>query len=458
MGMKNLSLQHIADAAHGRFVGLAHQKDVEVSAIETDSRKVPKGGLFVAIKGERVDGHQFIDQTIESGALAVMTEEDLGPRPFPYILVHSTLQAMKDVAEFYLQQLHIPVVGIVGSVGKTSTKEMTYSVLSRKYQTLKTEGNFNNELGLPITIFRLRSNHELAVLEMGISNFGERHRLAKVARPNTVIMTNIGCCHLENLIDRDGILKAKSEVFDFIQPDAHIIINGDDDKLATISDVKGIKPITFGLTPQCDFYATALQSRGLKGTSCLFHTPAGEFSAVVGMPGKHMVYNALAGAAAGWVHGLSIEQIKAGIEANGTLAGRFHIIDTPRCTIIDDCYNANPVSMKASLEVLQDGIGRKVAILGDMGELGENEKALHAEVGKFAAGLNIDAVYCAGRLTEALAREIATADTSIDVQHFSTRDALIEALPHIIHEGDTILVKASHFMQFSRIVELLKNN
>ena len=267
MGMKNLSLQHIADAAHGRFVGLAHQKDVEVSAIETDSRKVPKGGLFVAIKGERVDGHQFIDQTIESGALAVMTEEDLGPRPFPYILVHSTLQAMKDVAEFYLQQLHIPVVGIVGSVGKTSTKEMTYSVLSRKYQTLKTEGNFNNELGLPITIFRLRSNHELAVLEMGISNFGEMHRLAKVARPNTVIMTNIGCCHLENLIDRDGILKAKSEVFDFIQPDAHIIINGDDDKLATITDVKGIKPITFGLTPQCDFYATALQSRGLKGTS-----------------------------------------------------------------------------------------------------------------------------------------------------------------------------------------------
>ena len=222
--------------------------------------------------------------------------------------------------------------------------------------------------------------------------------------------------------------------------------------------MKGIKPITFGLTPQCDFYATALQSRGLKGTSCLFHTPAGEFSAVVGMPGKHMVYNALAGAAAGWVHGLSIEQIKAGIEANGTLAGRFHIIDTPRCTIIDDCYNANPVSMKASLEVLQDGTGRKVAILGDMGELGENEKALHAEVGKFAAGLNIDAVYCAGRLTEALAREIATADTSIDVQHFSTRDALIEALPHIIHEGDTILVKASHFMQFSRIVELLKNN
>ena len=223
---------------------------------------------------------------------------------------------------------------------------------------------------------------------MGISNFGEMHRLAKVARPNTVIMTNIGCCHLENLIDRDGILKAKSEVFDFIQPDAHIIINGDDDKLATITDVKGIKPITFGLTPQCDFYATALQSRGLKGTSCLFHTPAGEFSAVVGMPGKHMVYNALAGAAAGWVHGLSIEQIKAGIEANGTLAGRFHIIDTPRCTIIDDCYNANPVSMKASLEVLQDGIGRKVAILGDMGELGENEKALHAEVGKFAAAVS----------------------------------------------------------------------
>ncbi|MGM9868419.1 MAG: UDP-N-acetylmuramoyl-tripeptide--D-alanyl-D-alanine ligase [Sodaliphilus sp.] len=455
--MKNLSLINIADAAHGRYVGAAEQKDVEVSAIETDSRKVPQGGLFVAIKGERVDGHQFIDQTIEAGALAVMTEVDLGPRPFPYILVDSTLQAVKDVAEFYLHQLHIPVVGIVGSVGKTSTKEMTYSVLSQKYRTLKTEGNFNNELGLPLTVFRLRTEHELAVLEMGISDFGEMHRLAKVARPNTVIMTNIGCCHLENLIDRDGILKAKSEVFDFIQPDAHIIINGDDDKLATITCVKGIKPLTFGLTPHCDFYATDLQSRGLKGTSCLFHTPAGEFTAVVGMPGKHMVYNALAGAAAGWVHGLSLEEIKAGIEANGTLAGRFHIIETPHCTIIDDCYNANPVSMKASLEVLQDGAGRKVAILGDMGELGNDEKALHAEVGKFAAGLNIDAVYGAGPLSEALAREVAKAAPRIDVQYFPSRDSLIEALPHLIHKGDTILVKASHFMQFSKIVELLQN-
>lgn len=456
--MKNLSLINIAKAAGGTYVGPEELQSVEVTAIESDSRKVPNGGLFVAIKGERVDGHQFIDHTIESGALAVITEINLGVKPFPYIMVDSSLQAVKDIAEFYLQQMHIPVVGIVGSVGKTSTKEMTHSVLRQKYNVLKTEGNFNNELGLPLTIFRIREEHEIAVLEMGISDFGEMHRLAKVARPNTVIMTNIGCCHLENLIDRDGILKAKSEVFDFIMPDAHIIVNGDDDKLAGITNVKGIKPLTFGLQPQHDFYATHLHSLGLKGTSCRFHTPMGEFTAVVGMPGKHMVYNALAGAAAGMVHGLSLGQIKAGIEANEALSGRFHIIETPQCTIIDDCYNANPVSMKASLEVLQEGANRRVAILGDMGELGENEKGLHGEVGKFAAGLNIDAIYCAGPLSETLAHEVAKARTDIDVQHFPSRDALMEALPHLVHTGDTILVKASHFMQFGKIVELLQNS
>lgn len=453
--MKNLTLANIAAACGGRYVGPAEKASIEVSAIETDSRKVGEGAMFVAIKGERVDGHKFVDQVVANGAACVLVENDLGQQPYPYILVESSLQAMKDVAEFYLKGLDIPVVGIAGSVGKTSTKEMTHSVLRQGFNALKTEGNFNNELGLPITIFRLRDEN-LAVLEMGISDFGEMHRLAKVARPNTVIMTNIGCCHLENLIDRDGILKAKSEIFDFLEPGAHIILNGDDDKLATVTDVRGIKPVTFGLNEKNDFRASDLKSLGLKGTSCRIHTPVGDFDAVVGMPGKHMVYNALAGAAAGVAYGLTLDQIKVGIESNGSLSGRFNIIDAERYTIIDDCYNANPVSMKASLDVLQDGANRRVAVLGDMGELGTDERALHAGVGAHAADLTIDAIYCAGPLCEALAQAAVDGGFKGEVKHYATRDELMEALPALLHDGDTILVKASHFMQFPAIVEMLK--
>lgn len=453
--MKNLSLANIAAACGGRYVGTAQAASQEVTGIETDSRKVPEGGMFVAIKGERVDGHKFIEQVMQGGAVAALSEIDLGEKPYPYILVESTLQAVKDIAEFYLKGLNIPVVGIAGSVGKTSTKEMTHSVLSQGFNALKTQGNFNNELGLPITIFRLR-DEQLAVLEMGISDFGEMHRLAKVARPHTVIMTNIGCCHLENLIDRDGILRAKTEIFDFLEPGAHIILNGDDDKLATVTEVRGIKPVTFGLDAKNDFWASDLKSLGLKGTACRIHTPVGDFNATVGMPGKHMVYNALAGAAAGVAYGLTLEQIKAGIESNGSLAGRFNIIDTERYTIIDDCYNANPVSMRASLEVLQDGANRRVAILGDMGELGTNERALHAGIGTYAAGLDLDAIYCAGPLCEALVQAAVDGGFKGEVKHYATRDDLMAALPALLQQGDTILVKASHFMQFPTIVEMLK--
>ncbi len=263
--MKNLTLSNIATAAGGTLVGPAHNADQEVTAVVTDSRKAGEGALFVAIRGDRVDGHKFVDQVMAAGAACVMVEEDLGAKPYPYIRVDSTLQAMKDVAEFYLHGLDIPVVGIAGSVGKTSTKEMTYSVLRQGYNVLKTEGNFNNELGVPITIFRLR-DEQMAVLEMGISDFGEMHRLAQVVRPQTVIMTNIGYCHLENLIDLDGVLRAKSEIFDFLQPDAHIILNGDDAKLATVTDVRGIKPVYYGIDPRNASWADNIKSLGLKGT------------------------------------------------------------------------------------------------------------------------------------------------------------------------------------------------
>lgn len=454
--MKNLTLKNMADVCGGKLYASETAAGTEVTSITTDSRTVEPGSLFVAIKGERVDGHKFIPNVMEAGALAVLSEMELD-LDIPYILVTSSLAAVKAIAEFYLSQLAIPAIGITGSVGKTSTKEMIASVLSQKFNTLKTLGNFNNELGLPLTIFRLRPEHEIAVLEMGISDFGEMTRLAKIARPNTSVITNIGQCHLENLIDRDGVLKAKTEIFDYMKTDGRAILNGDDDKLATVKEVHGQKPLFFGLNPDFDFYADEIESLGLKGTKCKIHTPDASFEALIPIPGKHMVYNALAGTAVGTSYGLTPEEIKAGIESLQSLSGRFHIIETDSYTIIDDCYNANPVSMKASLGVLQDGLGRKIAILGDMKELGEHEAALHYEVGTYAAALDIDGVLCVGALMKNLAEAIQKANPDMYLKHVDTLEELLAQLDQLTKKGDTLLVKASHSMEFAKIVTALQS-
>lgn len=454
--MKNLTLKHIAEACGGVYVGSPENEIQEVMSITTDSRKAEEGCLFVPIKGARVDGHDFIPGVMEKGALATLSEKDMGEQPFPYIIVESSLQAVKDIAEYYLQQLAIPVVGITGSVGKTSTKEMIAAVLSQKYQVLKTQGNFNNELGLPLTVFGLRPEHEIAVLEMGISDFGEMHRLAKIARPDTCVITNIGLCHLEFLKSRDGILKAKTEIFDFLKEDGHIILNGDDDKLITVEEVQGIRPVFFGIDNHQGIWADEIESCGLKGISCRIHVGEESFFVLVPIPGRHMVYNALAGTAVGLTYGLTLQEIKKGIESLQSLGGRFHIIEAGGKTIIDDCYNANPVSMKASLDVLQDALGRKVAILGDMGELGKDEVNMHHEVGVYAAARDIDMIVCVGELAKEMAQAARLAAPAKEIHYLESREKLSEALPGLIQKGDTVLVKASHFMGFEKVVEELK--
>lgn len=454
--MKNLTLKNLALACNGTYVGPKEMEDKEVTCIFTDSRKAEAGGLFVPIKGARVDAHDFIEQVMEKEVLTTLTEKDLGEKPFPYIIVESSLGAVKEIAEFYLKQLQIPVVGITGSVGKTSTKEVIASVLAQKYNTLKTQGNFNNELGLPLTIFRLRDEHEMAVLEMGISDFGEMHRLAKIARPNTCVITNIGLCHLEFLKSRDGILKAKTEIFDYLQPDGHIILNGDDDKLVTVQEAKGIKPVFFGVENHQGIWADEIKPEGLKGISCCIHTGEESFSVLIPVPGKHSVYNALAATAVGLTYGLTIEEIRKGIESLQSVSGRFHIIETSNYTVIDDCYNANPISMKASLDVLTDALGRKVAILGDMGELGVDERKMHKEVGKHAAEKEIDLLLCVGKLSEDMAEAAKAVNSRTQVKHFENKEALMKALPELLEKEDTVLVKASHFMEFGEIVEKLK--
>lgn len=454
--MKGLTLRRIAEVCGGTYIGSEEDGGREVSGITTDSRKAEKGFLFAAIKGERADGHDFIPQVFEKGALCVISERRLFEPAGNYILVESTLHALKEIAQEYLEQLAILVVGITGSVGKTSTKEMIAAVLAQKYRVLKTAGNFNNELGLPLTVFRLCEEDEIAVLEMGISDFGEMHRLAKIAKPDTCVITNIGQCHLEFLQDRDGILRAKTEIFDFLRQDGHIILNGDDDKLSTIEEVKGIRPVFFGIGTENDVYADRIEKRGLAGISCRIHTKQGSFTTLIPIPGIHMVMNALAGTAVGLHYGLTTEQIRAGIESLQPVSGRFNILQTEKYTIIDDCYNANPVSMKASLEVLQDGLGRKVAILGDMGELGEDEAKLHRGVGEFAGGLDIDCCICVGPLCQELADGVLSVNQKMEVIHLDNLQQLLGRLPEFVQEGDTVLVKASHFMHFEKVVEKLK--
>ncbi|MDO4338778.1 MAG: UDP-N-acetylmuramoyl-tripeptide--D-alanyl-D-alanine ligase [Eubacteriales bacterium] len=454
--MKNLTLENITSVCGGVYHGSADALALEVTAITTDSRKVEEGCLFVPIVGERVDAHRFIPDVIAKGTLAVLSEKTLENADFPYIQVESTLQAVKDIAEFYLEQLQIPVVGITGSVGKTSTKEVIASVLKEKYCTLKTQGNFNNELGLPLTVFRLREEHEIAVLEMGINHFGEMSRLAKIAKPQTCVITNIGTCHLENLGDRDGVLKAKTEVFAYLKPDGNIILNGDDDKLVTVQEYNGIRPVFFGLDTDREVYADNLVSHGLLGTSCRIHLGEDAFEVQVPVPGRHMVYNALAAAAVGRVYGLTNEQIRAGIESLETISGRFKILETDSLMIVDDCYNANPMSMKASLDVLKDAEGRRVAILGDMGELGKDEAALHEEVGEHAGTCGIDVCICVGALCKHMADKAKAVNPKLKVIYEPDRESLLAHLGGYIQEGDTVLVKASHFMKFEEVVKALQ--
>lgn len=456
--MKQLSLRNIAAASHGIYHGDGALLDREIAGVAIDSRKVEADFLFVPIKGARVDGHTFIPQVMESGALCTLTEQPLSDVSFPWIQVPSTADALRDIAAFYRNSLDIKVVGITGSVGKTSTKETIASVLSRKYRVLKTEGNYNNEIGLPLTVFQIRPEHQVAVLEMGIDHFGEMHRLASVSQPDICVITNIGLAHMENLGSRDGILKAKTEVFDLLKPDATVILNGDDDKLCTVSQVQGKAPVFFGLDSSRDAWADGIENLGLRGTRCTLHLPAGDVRVHIPLPGEHMVYNALAGACAGLALGLSLEEIREGLATLRTIAGRSNLIDTGSLLIIDDCYNASPASMKSSLDVLATAEGRKVAVMGDMFELGPGERELHYNTGVYAARKGIDVICCIGSLSRSTwegARSQRTADSG-SVLYFETRDEFLDKMKNVIQKGDTVLVKASHGMEFSKIVETLQ--
>lgn len=444
--MKHFTLRQIAQACGGKYVGDEALIDTPVSSIERDSRSIKENSLFLAIKGTRVDGHDFIGKCYADGAVCALCEKAPEFAWKPYILVDDTLAAVKKIAKAYREMFDIPIVGISGSVGKTSTKEMIASVLSQKYKVHKTQGNLNNELGVPLTLFGMDDTTEAAVIEMGISGFGEMTRLSEMVQPTIEVITIIGECHLENLGDRDGVFRAKTEMFKNLRDGGRVVLNCDDDKLAQVQGVKGSFPIFYGLNSG-EYTAENIDNNGILGIHAeLVH---GEERLSVNIPaiGTYMVSNALAAMAVGELLGLTEEEIRIGISAYKTVGSRANLIDTGSLRVIDDCYNANPTSVKASIDTLMNFEGRKVAILGDMKELGENELKLHFEVGEYAK--QCDLVLAVGPLAKSLA-EGAQCD------HFDTKEELIAALPKYLKRDDIVLVKASHSMEFEKITEALR--
>lgn len=473
----NLTIGEITAACGGRLVLCDNEKtDTNVTSVVIDSRKVTEGGVFIATLGERVDGHTFVASAFANGvALAVVTKtpEQLSRETGTpvtgwgsYVVVEDSLQALKDIAEYYREKLTVKVVGITGSVGKTSTKEFIAGVLSEKYHVLKTEGNFNNEIGVPLTLLQIRKEHQVAVVEMGISDFGEMHRLSKMAKPDICVITNIGQSHLDKLKTRDGILKAKSEIFDFMASDGEICLNGEDDKLISLEEIKGHRPHFFGMggNPAQEVIAANVAGRGLWGSDAKLRMGDEAFDIYVPLPGIHMVLNAAAAACVAGLLGLTSEQIAAGIRKITPVSGRNNLIRLPHYTLIDDCYNANPASMRAALDLLVLADTEKVAVLGDMFELGEeNSDELHRQVGAYAAEKGVDRILCVGESAVYMFQAACdAAEETAQVTHFSTLEALLKALEQerqrYIPDGCTVLIKASHAMEFEKVLAFLEKN
>lgn len=450
--MKSFTVNEIVSACGGKLCGDESVLSAQVSAITADSRKVKKGDVFAAITGERVDGYSFIPQCTEMGAICSIAQR-IPTDGSPCVLVDNTPEALGKIARAYREKFGIPFVGISGSVGKTSTKELISSVLSTHFNTHKTQGNFNNALGVPYTLFALNDTHTAAVVEMGISDFGEMSVLAQMVQPDIAVLTNVGKCHLENLKTLDGVLKAKTEMLAFLKSGGTVVLNGDDPYLRKAEIPQGARAVYYGLDLKNDIYATDIQSDNEAYTDFTVHTKNGSFKARINALGNHMVQNALAAVAVGLELKLSQAEIIEGLNAYRTIAGRANIIKTEKLTVIDDCYNANPESMKASLKTLSGFEGRRVAVLGDMKELGEKEKELHREIGELAVELKLDLVIAVGELALEIYK---AARPFIDTEWYQSIEEAKLYMYEMLTIGDTVLVKASHSMKFDELVSQIK--
>lgn len=453
-----LVLQDIIAAIGGRCLNPPPSGHNLITSIEIDSRKVGPQSLFVPLIGERFNAHDFIPSVAAKGALATLTEETtIRDEGLIHIFVASTQKALLDLAAYYRSLFDIPVIAVTGSVGKTSTKDMIAAVLSAKFNVLKTQGNFNNEIGLPLTLFQLNAEHDVAVIEMGMNHFNEIHRLSITAAPNMGVITNVGTSHIENLGSREGILKAKLEILDGLKKDAPLFVNGDDELLKEVTSSE--HPIrTYGETKGNHYACTDIYSKGHM-TYATVITPEETYPIAIPALGVHMVYNSLVAIAIAQQLGLSKQNILDGLMAYIPSKMRMNITQTKQgLTIMDDTYNASPDSMKAALNVLSDykAKGRKVAILGDMFEMGEFAPSLHEEVGRYVAEQEIEVLYAVGNLAKHIAEGAKQyGEKHLMVSYYEDKQTFITDLAQILHKDDTVLLKASRGMQFEEIVKAI---
>ncbi len=447
MSMKQYLFSEIVSACGGAYIGDPMLLANAATGIVINSELAQPGSLFIAIRGEKHDGHSFIPSAREKGASLVVTDHPLSEEP--YLLVPDTLKAMHDIARCYRSKFTIPVIGLTGSAGKTSTKDIVAAALGAKFRVMKTLGNLNNETGAALTIFTLEEAHEVAVVEMGTNHFGEIGRIASFVQPDYCLFTNIGLAHIENFGSREGIFRGKTEMLPYMRAGGRVIANGDDDFLSAIRDA-----LLYGLGETCAVRATDIEDLVLRGMNFTANYQGKSFRMHVPALGLHSVYNALAAVAAGLLLGMTLAEIASGIETYTPLKGRMNVHELAKYILIDDTYNANPTSMKASLDVLVMCSGRRVAILGDMRELGESAPQMHADIGRYAASLGIERILCVGK--ESLRMyEDAKALAPDCADYYATQDDLLAALPELIHDGDVILVKASRGMHLENTVEML---
>lgn len=441
-----MKVYEIVEATQGILV--SGNKDDEINFFSQDSRQMTNGGMYIPLKGERFDGHDFIESAFQTGAQAIISEKDVSYEDKIVIKVKDTYQSLKDMASYLRSHRPVKVVGVTGSVGKTSTRDMVYSVVKQKYKTLKTEGNYNNEIGLPLTILRYH-DEEVLVLEMGMNHLQEMSRLSMIARPDIACITNVGTAHIGELGSRENILKAKLEITDGMKEGATLIINQDNDMLQTV-ELPHLNVVRVGKSKEASIQASHIV---LEETKSSFEVEYQGKKETIEVPvqGEHNISNALIAIAVGIELNIPLEDIKKGIQEFKLTKNRMDILEKNHKTVIDGTYNASVDSMKSSIDVLANYKKRKVAILADMLELGNYSQQLHEEVGSYVASKGIDVLVCVGKEAKYIYQKAK--ESMKDVYYFESNQEVITHLDELLKEDDVILVKGSHSMNLKEVVE-----
>ncbi len=452
--MNRITIAEIQAAAEGRL--LSGDPAAAVTAVSTDSRTAKDGELFIPIIGEVHDAHKFMPMAYQNGCRAFLTAREKAAEGLDgasVILVEDTTAAMQKLARWYLKKLGLKIVAVTGSVGKTSTRDMVYNILRRKYVTGTTVGNFNNDIGVPQTIFTFDDSMEAAVLEIGMDHRYEIHRLVDIIRPDIGIITNVGISHIENLGSREEILAAKLEITDYFTDENTLVINQDNDMLQGAELSTGCKIVRAGTDPSSDYRVSDIKDGGASGISWTLTAKDREYQISLPIPGAHNALNATLAIAACADLGITIEEAARGLAEMQLTGKRLTVLEKGGMKIIDDTYNAAPDSMKSAIETLLHTEGRrKVAILGGMNELGPDSRAYHREIGAFAAARKVDLILTAGDKADDIAEGAAGAGAA-EVKYFDTREELEQAVCGLLREGDAVLVKASRAMEMERVVD-----